>query len=269
MLFKPNIDKLKKTIFSLKKALEKGEMLKVFTKSLLFFIDNTVPPIPARVIYSIADRNYFGMNHPEHKVKIVAFGKNLGYGSAHNLAIRAHNFKYHLILNPDVYIDEDSLITCWNYAESHEEVVLIGPSIYSPEGSFQYLLRRNPTVLDAFLRFLGIFFKGLRHIRRYRLYECQDLDQRLVHENVIMSGCCMWCRTASLVEIGGFDERFFLYYEDYDLSKRLSKVGKTIFLPSFRVIHDWERRIEKSPKLMLLNIQSAIKFFNKWGWRIV
>ncbi len=198
----------------------------------------------------------------------MSTGSNIGYGAGHNHVINSHHFRYHVILNPDVYLNYDALAECWKYAEKDKNIVLITPHVRFIDGRIQHLLRQEPTLFDVFLRFLGIFFPRIRTLKRYRFYECQHMDPSKPRKQISpVTGCCMWCRTDILKRVGGFDERFFLYYEDYDLSKRLALEGTILYLPSFRVIHDWERPMTKSFYLMLLNVKSAIKYFNKWGWK--
>lgn len=238
-------------------------------ETVLILVDNTVPPIDTTIIEKLILENYFGFNHPRHKVVIKYTGRNIGYGAAHNQAIRSHNYSYHLILNPDVYLYSDTLSTFLTYSEEHRNVVMITPMVLSPNMSIQYLLRREPTLVDVALRFLGIFLRSLTKLKRYQLYECRDIDMNKIQAGYIMSGCCMWCRTEGLRIAGGFDERFFLYWEDYDLSRRLRMIGQTIYLPHAKVVHDWDREMAKSFRLMLTNIRSAVTYFQKWGWKIL
>lgn len=65
---------------------------------------------------------------------------------------------------------------------------------------------------------------------------------------------------------GGFDERFFMYLEDNDLSRRVGQVSRTMFYPHVSVIHEYKKGSYKNPKLLIYHITSAVKYFNKWGW---
>ena len=76
----------------------------------------------------------------------------------------------------------------------------------------------------------------------------------------------MFMRMSVLKSVGGFDERFFLYLEDTDLSRRIGNVAKTIYDPSVAVIHEHQKGSYKSSRLMWVHIQSAVRYFNKWGW---
>ena len=268
VLFHPNLNKLARTLFSLKSAINTAEKRQLFKSSHLFLVDNSVPPLGKGAIEPIISENYFN-NDTLHTWSYSPIGKNTGYGAAHNYVINSHSFQYHVILNPDIYLEQDAIVECWECSTKDPDIVLITPHVRFADGQIQHLLRLEPTLFDVFLRFLGIFFPKIRNLKRYRLYECQHFDPLEPRRQVFpVTGCCMWCRTEALREVGGFDERFFLYYEDYDLSKRLAQKGTILYLPSFRVIHDWERPLYRSFYLMFLNMKSAMKYFNKWGWKL-
>ncbi len=267
VLFNPSYPKLSQVLSHLKEALLRCDREGLFRRSLVL-VDNSVPPIRSDTLAAVLNDSYFGLRHAHHQTMLIQTGKNVGYGAAHNLAMRAHHFAYHLILNPDVYVYPDALSVCWHYAHSHDHVSLIGPAVFSPDGSRQYLLRREISLTDVSLRLLGIFLKPIRRLHRYRHYECQDVNMAMEQEGYLMSGCCMWCKTEALRAVGGFDERFFLYYEDYDLSERLRRSSTVVYLPQFRVVHEWERVMERTPRLMWYNLFSAMRFFQKWGWRL-
>jgi hypothetical protein len=81
-----------------------------------------------------------------------------------------------------------------------------------------------------------------------------------------LPGCFMFVRTNVLIEIGGFDEKFFLYVEDVDLTRRLHEKSITLYYPKIVIKHSLARGSYKETKLALYHIASAIHYFNKWGW---
>ena len=85
-----------------------------------------------------------------------------------------------------------------------------------------------------------------------------------------LSGCFMFMRISSLQEVGRdgefFDGRFFMYFEDFDLIRRLHKVGRTVYFPDVKIVHDHAAESYKSRKMLLTHIKSAFRYFNKWGW---
>ncbi len=90
------------------------------------------------------------------------------------------------------------------------------------------------------------------------------------HNKVInvpfLSGCFMFLRTTALKETGLFDERFFLYAEDTDLSRRIHQKFNTIFFPFAEIYHSHARGSYKNIRLTWHNLKSAFQYFNKWGW---
>ncbi|NJR72189.1 MAG: hypothetical protein HC782_03800 [Gammaproteobacteria bacterium] len=83
-----------------------------------------------------------------------------------------------------------------------------------------------------------------------------------------MSGCCMLMRGEVWQRVGGFDEKFFLYFEDFDLSKRIAAIAEIHRLPSFQIIHGGGNASNKGLKHIRFFVQSAWRFFNKHGWRL-
>jgi hypothetical protein len=87
-----------------------------------------------------------------------------------------------------------------------------------------------------------------------------------IMEVPILSGCFMFLRTDIFTSIGGFDERFFMYLEDFDLTRRMGEKSKTIFFPEVEIVHAHAKESYKNKKMMWIHIKSTIKYFNKWGW---
>jgi GT2 family glycosyltransferase len=81
-----------------------------------------------------------------------------------------------------------------------------------------------------------------------------------------LSGCFMFFRTEALREVGLFDERFFLYTEDTDLTRRVNSRFRTVYFPDVSIYHHHARGSYNDFWLMMRNAQSAIRYFNKWGW---
>ncbi|BAK78313.1 glycosyl transferase, family 2 [Pseudogulbenkiania sp. NH8B] len=97
-------------------------------------------------------------------------------------------------------------------------------------------------------------------------YEMTWFNYDKIVEIPCASGCFMALRTESFRKLNGFDEQFFMYMEDIDLSRRLAAIGKVIYLPDAVVTHEFAKGSYKSKKLLYAHIRSAIQYFNKWGW---
>jgi len=203
-------------------------------------------------------------------IEYIFNNANIGFGKAHNIAIKKsieQNIPYHLVLNPDVYFDEGVLEEIYNFMEKNKDVGLVMPKVLYPDGRLQYLCKLLPTPFDLFgRRFLnfGIFKKYLE--KRNEIYELRFTGYDKIMEVPYLSGCFMFIRTEVLKKVGLFDERFFMYLEDTDLSRRIHKVAKTIYYPYVNIYHEYGKGSYKKLKLLKYHVQSAIYYFNKWGW---
>ena len=203
-------------------------------------------------------------------IKIVSEDKNIGYGRGHNLAIRSSQHKYHLILNPDVILDADSLSVGIQFLESNPDVCAVSPSCSDEKHNLQYLAKSYPTVFDLFLRGLAPSFVRKYFSERLCRYELKEVVENERETGVdIISGCFMLCRTECLKQLGGFDERYFLYFEDFALSLELNKFGRLMYLPSMKIIHYGGKTAKKGLSHIGMFISSGIKFFNQYGWKVI
>lgn len=196
---------------------------------------------------------------------------NIGYGIAHNLMLNGTGADYQLVLNPDVELARDSLANAIRWLDAHSEVGAAAPDAMHPDGTRSYLCKRYPSVFDLLLR--GFAPQLVRRMFRKRLahYEMRDAVDATgaapVLDPPVMSGCCMLVRRKAIDATGGFDPRFFLYFEDYDWSVRLRKVARTAFLPEFRIVHHGGDAARKGWKHIRWFVNSAFRFYGKHGWR--
>ena len=192
--------------------------------------------------------------------------RNRGYGAGNNIAINEsikEGFKYHLVLNPDVYWKGDIISELIRFMDANPDVALVMPRVYYPDGEFQYQARLLPTPADLFFRRVNKNFNRERHVDRYEL---RHADWDKIINAPFLSGCFMFLRNEVLKEIGGFDERFFMYHEDMDFTRRLHSRGRTVYYPAVSIYHNLERASSKSLKLFFIHVVSMLKYFNKWGW---
>ncbi|KMZ11265.1 Glycosyl transferase, family 2 [Candidatus Burkholderia humilis] len=203
------------------------------------------------------------------KTTLIEGQGNVGYGRGHNFAIERTNARYHLILNPDIELDADALVCAIAFMDTHPEVGAVTPFILDDDGSQQFLCRRYPTVFDLFAR--GFLPSALRKPFTKRLdhYELRDAidDQNVFWDPPIVSGCFMLYRTDVLKKLGGFDPRYFLYFEDYDLSLRTHDIARVAYVPSVRVLHHGGDAARKGFTHIKLFATSAFRFFNRFGWK--
>lgn len=220
----------------------------------VFIIDNS----PFDVL-STACRNFKNLEYIHNP-------SNPGYGSAHNIAILKsikEKYDYHIVINPDIYFSEGCIEGLLDYMKINLDVGLIMPKVLFPNGDIQYLCKLIPTPFDLLVR---AFFP-----RSYFQKSRDNFELRWTGYNKIMSvpylsGCFMLLRVDTLKEVGLFDESFFMYPEDIDLSRRIAASWKTIYYPFSSVFHEYGALSKKSYKLLLIHTWNIIKYFNKWGW---
>jgi GT2 family glycosyltransferase len=194
--------------------------------------------------------------------------ENIGFGAGHNKAIRQVEgiSAYHLVMNPDVYFGEEVLERLVAFMDEHPAVGLVMPRILYPDESVQHLCKLLPTPFDLIgRRFIPGFLKPLFG-KRLRRYEMRHKDYNRMMGVPHLSGCFMLLRTGVFREVGGFDERFFMYLEDVDFSRRIHARFKTVYFPEVPVYHQYHKGSYKRWKHLKHHVVSAVKYFNKWGW---
>ena len=193
--------------------------------------------------------------------------QNLGYGASHNLAMQEaieDGSVYHVVLNPDIYFEENVLSSLINFMDKNSDTAYVLPRVEYPNGELQYLCKLLPTPVDLiFRRFLP---KGWGKNRDDR-YCLKSSGYNKVMNPPCLSGCFMFMRLSILQENNiFFDDGYFMYCEDFDLIRRLHRVAKTLYFPDVTIVHDHARESYKSKKMLWAHIRSAVRYFNKWGW---
>jgi glycosyltransferase, family 2 len=248
VLYNTKIDELKRVIDS---------YFAYTGEKQLFLVDNS-PTDSLKEIVKI---------YPNNDIYYIFNNENMGYGKAHNIAIKKsieQGLSYHIILNPDIIIKKGSLEKLTEYMEQHPEVGNIMPKIIYPNGELQYLCKLLPSPIDLiFRRFIPI--KKWKDAINER-YELHSFGYDKIKNIPNLSGCFMFLRTEALKKVGLFDENIFMYLEDIDLNRRIHSQYKTIYYPDAIVIHEHQKESYKNRKLLKAHIQSAIYYFNKYGW---
>jgi GT2 family glycosyltransferase len=194
--------------------------------------------------------------------------KNLGYGGGHNVALRQilGTSDLHFVLNPDIFFGAQELEKMIDHMEKHPDVGQLMPKVIYPDGSLQYLCKLLPTPADLFLRrFMIGPFRRLAEQQSERL-ELRFTGYDREMDVPYLSGCFMLFRTSALREIGLFDERFFMYPEDIDITRRVHQRFRTIFFPGATIVHDHGKESYKTFRALWIHMVNLAKYFNKWGW---
>lgn len=219
--------------------------------SEVFLLDNS--PEPNKDFKSLAATYIFN-------------NKNLGYGAAHNIAIRktmAENLTYHLVLNPDISFDPVILEKIVHYMNNNANIGHLMPKVFYPHGEIQYLCKLIPTPFDLFFR---RFLPEAWTKKRTEKFEMRSFGYDKIMDVPYLSGCFMFLRIAALNDIGLFDERYFMYPEDIDLTRRMHAKHRTVFYPEVSIIHHHAKSSYLSLKMLFIHLWNISKYFNKWGW---
>ncbi|GAA5185116.1 glycosyltransferase family 2 protein [Acinetobacter kookii] len=217
----------------------------------------------SKVILIDNDNTDWAHQFEHKKVKYLKSPGNIGFGSGHNLAIRqfAKQCDFFLICNPDIVFDSTEFDKLVHFASTHDAGLYL-PKIVYENGENQYGARLLPSPLNLFAR-------------RFSPKYAENLDEDYLLKKIDLSkpvfvpylhGCFMLFRSEALLELGGFDERYFMYMEDVDLSRRCAEKFGNIYYPLVQVIHLHEQGSYKNKVLLKAHLKSAWQYFNKWGW---
>ncbi len=196
-------------------------------------------------------------------VTVLPQKKNLGFGRGNNAVLSYLESDYHLLINPDVVFSPDLLSRMMNYMDRNSNVMVLTPKVLNPDGTEQFLPKKQPTV-----RYLlgGLLSDRIKICRKWRRsYTLADVSVTHPVRVDFATGCFLLIRTNLFKQLKGFDERFFLYQEDSDLSRRVMDYGVIIYHPDMVVTHAWKRENVKTRKGRWRQIASVAKFFWKWG----
>lgn len=210
-------------------------------------------------------------------ISFIQSNENLGMGGGNNLGIEQAEGDNILILNPDTLVKKDSIKKMYEFLKKNDEVGIVGPKLIYPDGRLQNSCFREWKLLTPFYRrtFLGKINK--KHVDRFLMKDkippTPFYKGGGIKVDWIM-GSCLLIKGSVLKKVGLFDERFFMYFEDTDLCRRVRQVGKkVVYLPDAIVVHDHGRASAKkrwylaplTSKLSRVHISSWMKYFIKWG----
>ncbi|MEG2436248.1 MAG: glycosyltransferase family 2 protein [Ruthenibacterium sp.] len=220
----------------------------------LYLVDNASPDGCGK---QLADAN-FGAN-----CRVICLPQNVGFGKGHNQVLPLLDSKYHAVINPDIVFDADVLSALCTWLDAHPNAVMATPRLLFPDGTEQFTAKRRPSFMALLSRQvpLPLFKKIEQH------YLMQDEDLTIPREIDFCTGCCFVMRTDVFRKMGGFDESYFMYVEDADITREAQKYGKIYYVPTVSVYHAWHRDANRKWKNFWMQISSMFHYWHKWGFQ--
>lgn len=246
VLYRHPIEELQAVIQSV--LLYKGE-------KRIFLIDNS-PTREAECLTKLDDC-----------IQYVFNGYNAGFGQGHNRGLELaaeYGSKYHFVLNPDITYAKDVAGQMLAFMEEHDDVAQLMPRILHPDGRPQYLPKLCPT--PRLLLWRQLKHPAQAHTRRMASFEMRAMRNDRTYDVACISGCFSVLRMSAVRKVGGYDKRYFMYFEDTDLTRRLHRHFRTVYFPMVAVHHAYGHGAAKNLRLFLNFASSCFKYFCKWGW---
>ena len=230
----------------------------------IFIIDNSSEAAATSELYRLENTRLGEINV---NLRIISGHGNIGYGRAHNLSLQLIDSDFHLILNPDVTFEEDALFLALALMTENEQIKALSPNATDRYGNKQYLCKSYPSLFTLLIRGLGLAVLKKLFSERLSFYEMRDLpEDQPAEKEMLLSGCFLLVETRTLKVVNGFDERYFLYFEDFDLSIRIAQLGKLVYAPEVRITHSGGNTSSKGLWHVWRFLISGIRFFNTHGW---
>ncbi len=245
------------------------ELLRVKNLRKIYLLDNTEPsysPKDGLTAQAVLQQRGLTAQAVSRKLRYMPTGENMGYGRAHNIALRESAYyktELHLVMNSDIRVKAEDIDAMHDWMLMHPEVGQLMPKVLNPDGTQQYLAKRLPSPIDVFGR---RFLPAWMIARRNRRYELRDMDLEKPVNAPYLSGCFMLLRTKAAVEAGLFDERYFMYPEDMDLTRTIHRNWLTLYYPAWTIVHAHARSSYKDKHMLRVHIRNMCLYFNKWGW---
>ena len=195
--------------------------------------------------------------------------ENHGFGSGHNIALNeilkdsSDENSFHLVMNADVWWDGDVITPLIDYLKQNPEVGMVMPKVFYPDGSLQYTARLLPTPYDVFAK---RFFPTKLIEKRMERYLLKKKDHDEEFNCPYLLGSFLLFRNSALKDCGVFDERFFMYPEDIDITRRLHRKWKTMYWPGVSIVHEHAAASRKNLRMLWIHSLNMVRYFNKWGW---
>lgn len=222
----------------------------------IYIVDNTECEYQNEYLNCISKLKQF------KNVKYIKMEKNRGFGAANNVALKESKNDYFAIVNPDILLTQETFSKIINFMSRDKTIGAVIPKLLDGNGKRIDAYRRELTIWDLLIRYTHRYIKVSK---RYDYHIMKDKDFNKPFNVPFAQGSFLVVDTNYLKKIEGFDERYFMYVEDADISKKINEFKRLVYFPSVSVIHFWQKGSHSNAKLMLVHLSSMIKYFAKWG----
>ena len=229
----------------------------------LYLVDNASPDGSGQQLTAAAKDGTL-RTAPGQTVQVLCRLENGGFGTGHNTVLSLLHSRVHFILNPDIQLTADTLSDLADWMAAHPDAVMARPGLRFPDGRSQSLPLRRCALRPMVYRQLP-FLKFWEKYNRAYLMEGENLSAPVEIE--FCTGSFSAVRTAEFKAVGGFDEHYFMYVEDADLTQKMRTTGKAYLVPQYTAIHAWHRAAHRSLKPFLWQTGSLLRYFHKWGFK--
>ncbi len=228
----------------------------------LYLVDNASPDGTGPSLRQAVDGGTLAPG-PGQTVRVICREKNGGFGAGHNTVLPDLASDYHFILNPDILLDDDTLSDLAEWMADHPAAVMARPALCFPDGRPQMLPLRRCSLLAMVYRQLSLPF-----LKKYNdAYVMAGEDLSVPRQIEFCTGSFAAVRTADFRTAGGFDEKYFMYVEDADLTQKMLRRGQVWLVPQFTAVHVWHRAAHRSLAPMFWQARSLCRYFAKWGFQ--
>ncbi|EFA68185.1 glycosyltransferase [Cylindrospermopsis raciborskii] len=260
--YHPDLILLNKVLDSLGSSLEMAKESGIIGEHEIFLVDNGRDFETDPTIMTPINKKYLN-------VKFLTGHGNVGYGLGNNLAFESSTGDYFVVLNPDVILEPKTMTSALSFMSTNNDCGLLAPAAFDHQGGKLSICKRYPSVIDLAVR--GFLPRRLRKLFASRLakYEMQDLlNQESIFWNPdLVSGCFMLFRREVFSLLQGFSPKYFMYFEDFDISIRTRKISAIAYVPSVKIDHYGGNASRKGLKHILMFCISAYRFFVTHGWQ--
>ncbi len=215
--------------------------VKHFLELCLCSVQKAIAGIPAEIIVvdnCSADNSIDYLQPKFPSVHFIISKENLGFAKGCNIGLKQSTGKYILFLNPDTLVPEDCFLKCISFLESHADAGALGIKMLDGKGKFLKESKRSfPSPMTSLYKLFGLS-KVFPRAKIFSKYHLGHLNENENHEVDVLAGAFMMIKKEALEKTGSFDEIFFMYGEDVDLSYRIQKASyKNYYFAESSIIH--------------------------------